>query len=72
MSGQSEITLKTYFDRHRKSYEGRPEWEWEDEGKYYAVADYHSSFGEFTEADRKFAAEAGIEDILACVEADNE
>jgi len=61
------FTLEAVYTRHKKSYEGRPAWMWEDEGKYYAVADYHSSAGAFTDADRAFAKKEGLEEELAAV-----
>lgn len=64
------FTLETVYRRHRKSYEGRPDWMWEDEGKYYAVADYYSSSGEFTDADIQFARENGLDEEVAAVISD--
>lgn len=46
-----DMDLAEYVATKKKDYEGRPVWMWEDEGMLFAVLDYHSSMGEFSEKD---------------------
>ena len=66
------MTLEETYNCRKKSYEGRPAWQWEDEGKYYAVADYYSMTGEFTEADRAFIEQEGLKQEVDTVLEDTE
>lgn len=61
------MTLEESYERHRKAYVGRPAWAWEDEGRWYALADYYSCMGVFTDADREFIARNGLESVAADV-----
>lgn len=38
-----------YIDKY-----GKLDWHWYDEGLYYAITDYYSMMGEFTEEDIEF------------------
>lgn len=44
-------TLLEFVNDRKKGYVDKPAWMWEDEGLIYAVMDYHSSKGEFSEED---------------------
>lgn len=61
------MTLEESYARHKAAYAGRRDWEWEDEGKWYALADYYSCTGEFTAADRAFIEREGLADVAADV-----
>ena len=50
-------TLEAYVNEHKQWYLeefGELDWQWYDEGLYYAIADYVSMRGEFSEADVEF------------------
>lgn len=61
------MTLEASYARHKAAYAGRHDWEWEDEGKWYALADYYSCTGGFTAADRAFIEREGLADVAADV-----
>ncbi len=61
------MTLEESYARHKAAYAGRRDWEWEDEGKWYALADYYSHAGEFTSDDRAFIEREGLGDVAASV-----
>lgn len=44
-------TLVEFVNDRKKGYADKPAWMWVDEGLIYAVMDYHSSKGEFSEED---------------------
>ena len=50
-------TLEAYVNEHKQFYldtYGKLDWHWYDEGLVYAIQDYVSMRGEFTEADVEF------------------
>ena len=49
--------LEAYVKAQKQCYidkYGKLDWHWYDEGLYYAIADYYSMMGEFTEEDIEF------------------
>ena len=49
--------LEAYVNEHKSWYldkYGKLDWHWYDEGLYYAIADYVSMMGEFSEEDKEF------------------
>lgn len=56
------MTLESEWNRCKPSYEGKPDWMWEDEGRIWCIQGYLSSCGEMTEADWEFARKVGIEE----------
>ena len=61
------MTLAESYERHKAAYTGYREREWEDEGKWYALADYYSYAGEFTTDDLEFIGREGLDDVAADV-----
>ena len=60
------ITLEEKYNEAKKRYEekyGPDSWQWRDEGSYFAVGDYLSSF-EMTGDDWLFVEREGIKGIL--------
>lgn len=50
-------TLEVYVNEQKQWYLeefGELDWQWYDEGLYYAIADYVSMRGEFSDADVEF------------------
>ncbi len=50
-------TLEAYVNEQKQWYLeefGELDWQWYDEGLYYAIADYVSMRGEFSDADVEF------------------
>lgn len=67
-----EITnLETFYNRRKAEYANQPAWRWLDEGVYFALAEYLSHCGEFTEADRAFIKANDLEAEAAEAEKDN-
>ena len=69
-------TLEVYVNEHKQWYldtYGELNWKWFHEGLYYAIEDYVSMKGEFTEADVEFLhrTEFEPEDFLKDIEEDD-
>lgn len=58
-----DMTLKEFISERHKAYIGLPTWRWEDEGVVYAIQDYHSSMGEFSEEDWNTLHELCLDDV---------
>lgn len=57
------MTLKEKIEDTKRWYEGKYgslDWHYYDEGIDYAIGDYFSQMGEFTEEDRKYAESENI------------
>jgi hypothetical protein len=70
------VNLEMHVNEQKKWYlekYGELNWKWYDEGLYYAIADYVSMRGEFTEADVEFLhrTEFEPEDFLEDIEEDD-
>jgi hypothetical protein len=68
-------TLEAYVNEHKQFYldlYGKLDWRWFDEGLVYAIQDYVSMTGEFTESDVEFLhrTEFEPEDFLKDIEED--
>ena len=57
------VNLAGYIALKKKDYEGKPSWMWKDEGIVYAIMDYHSSMGEFTDEDWDTINELGLDEV---------
>lgn len=61
-----KMTLESVYTEAKARYaaDGHDEssWQWQDEGKIYAIQDYLSLCGELDNADWEFARREGIED----------
>jgi len=64
------IDLREFVAERKKEYTNIPAWYWEDEGIVYAVADYYSSMGEFSQADKEYIKKERLEEIAAWCEED--
>lgn len=56
----NNINLEQYVEEMRKDYENKPLWMWEDEGIIYAIMDYFSSTGEFSDSDADYINAIGF------------
>ena len=70
------VNLEMYVNEQKKWYlekYGELNWKWYDEGLYYAIADYVSMRGEFTQEDVEFLrrTEFEPEDFLEDIEEDD-
>jgi len=68
-----EITnLETFFNRRKAEYADRPAWQWQDGGIQFALMEYLSHCGEFTEADREFIKANDLEAEADYAQHDND
>ena len=69
-SNGRDMNLEEYIDSKHQEYiqRGDPDWMWDDEGIVYAMQDYHSSMGEFSEEDWAYIKKMGLEEIAAFCE----
>lgn len=64
-----ELNLRAFIEERKKSYIGKPDWTWEDEGLVFAIMDYYGMC-DFTAEDIECIKENGftIEDIISLCE----
>jgi len=71
-----KMSLKSVYEKARSEYEARgygaDSWQWNDEGKVYAIQDYLSMCGELDNADWEFARHEGIEEECKRLSEDEE
>lgn len=69
------MTLEESYNKAKAEYakrgHGEDSWQWNDEGKVYAIQDYLSSC-DMTEEDWKFADSVGIAELCQEIIEDNE
>ena len=66
-----EMNLREFIAEQKKEYEGLPPYRW-DEGIVWAMEEYYSSMGEFSDEDWEYIKEANLLDIAVVCEEDYE